>query len=98
MTCAECQTEFSASGNKAAPGTFFLIGVVFLALSGVGFLLPGFGVELFLGWPVAGSCVALFCLSQVPLAISDNRTYGQPDPVIFCPKCETPNRIRPWSF
>jgi hypothetical protein len=98
MQCTQCSHEFSASGNKAAPGAFFGIGLLFLALAALGFLLPSFGVEVFMGWPVAGVLVALFCLSQVPLAISDNRTYGQAEPVIFCSKCETPNRIRPWSL
>jgi hypothetical protein len=98
MRCSECETEFPASGNKAAPGVFLAVGSVFLALVGLGFLLPVLGVEVFVGWPLVGLALTLLCFLQVPLAVGDNRTHGETEPVICCPKCDTPNRIRPWSF
>ena len=100
MKCKNCGNRYSAAifqgapGGSSAPGVFFILGVVFLAVSLLLFLWDA----PYVPWLSLG--VAIFILIQVPIAWGDCRGNGgyAEHGGVDCPECKTTNTIYPWSL
>lgn len=93
MKCHNCGEKFPANlavscipGGQESPGTFLAIT---MALVIAGFAFLAFRIKY---WPFVSFGVAGFVGVQVAVAFDDCRR------ATTCPKCNTPAKVKPWSF